>query len=74
MDHKLIKTVAEIVYIIPLSPYALIYPTTKMRYMNHSDRFSKQSIICHVLQCIMFYNYHPHILLNKPDVYSWFIL
>ena len=81
MDHKLLKAVAvaeiaveEIAYTLPLGPYTLIYPTTKTRYMNHNNRFSKRSIIYHVLQCVMFYNNHPHILMNKPYVYSWSIL
>ena len=76
MEHKLLKAVAvaEIVFILPLGSYTLIYPTTKTRYTNHRDRFSKRSIIYHVLQCIMFYTNHPHILMNKPHVYSWSIL
>ena len=74
MDHELMKAAVEIAYILPLSSYTLIYPTTKTRYMNHSDRLSKKSIIYHVLQYIMFLNNHLHILMNKPYIYSWSIL
>ena len=41
MKHKLMKTEVEIAYILPLGPYTIIYPTTKTRYMNHSDRLKR---------------------------------